>query len=75
VGDPEEVKSVPGAWSVRQAVDYVALQSAGSPVDSSLQVTANFHPDRLIAGLPILEALGRDGVYRSSSRRAPATAG
>jgi hypothetical protein len=65
VGDPEEVKSVPGAWSVRQAVDYVALQSAGSPVDSSLRVTANFHPDRLIAGLPILEALGRDGVYRS----------
>jgi hypothetical protein len=25
----------------------------------------NFHPDRLVNGLPLLEQLGRDGVYRS----------
>ncbi|WP_286259372.1 DUF3626 domain-containing protein [Streptomyces graminofaciens] len=30
-----------------------------------LRVTLNFHPDRLVGGLTILEALERDGTYRS----------
>jgi hypothetical protein len=34
-------------------------------VDPSLRVTLHFHPDRLVAGTPILELLARDGVYRS----------
>ena len=30
-----------------------------------MRLTLNFHPDRLVRGVPILEALARDGVYRS----------
>ena len=44
---------------------YVAMKSSGGPIDPELRVTLNFHPDRLVAGLLVLEALGRDGVYRS----------
>jgi hypothetical protein len=28
-------------------------------------VTLNFHPDRLVSGMPILAAMARDGAYRS----------
>jgi hypothetical protein len=28
-------------------------------------VTLHFHPDRLVAGVPILQLMARDGVYRS----------
>jgi Protein of unknown function (DUF3626) len=34
-------------------------------MDPTLRVTLNFHPDRLSGGLLVLEAIGRDGVYRS----------
>jgi len=34
-------------------------------VDPGLRVTLNFHPDRLSGGLLVLEAMARDGVYRS----------
>jgi hypothetical protein len=34
-------------------------------VEPSLRVTLNFHPDRLLRGAPILDALTADGVYRS----------
>jgi hypothetical protein len=34
-------------------------------LDPELRVTLNFHPDRLFGGLLVLEAIGRDGVYRS----------
>jgi Protein of unknown function (DUF3626) len=34
-------------------------------MDPTLRVTLNFHPDRLVGGLLVLEAIGRDGVYRS----------
>ncbi|OIJ69000.1 DUF3626 domain-containing protein [Streptomyces mangrovisoli] len=30
-----------------------------------MRLTLNFHPDRLIGGMPILDALARDGAYRS----------
>jgi hypothetical protein len=30
-----------------------------------LRVTLHFHADRLVAGVPILELMARDGVYRS----------
>jgi hypothetical protein len=30
-----------------------------------LRVTLHFHPDRLVAGVPILKLMARDGVYRS----------
>ena len=34
-------------------------------VDPALRVTLNFHPDRVLRGKPILDALAEDGVYRS----------
>jgi Protein of unknown function (DUF3626) len=50
---------------MHRAMAHVALKSSGGPVDPELRVTLNFHPDRLASGVPILEALARDGVYRS----------
>jgi hypothetical protein len=50
---------------MQQAIDHVAAKSSGGPIDRDLRVTLNFHPDRLAAGVPILEAMRRDGLYRS----------
>lgn len=48
------------------AVAHVEAVSAGRPVDRSLRITLNFHPERLTAhGLSVIEALGWQGVYRS----------
>lgn len=47
------------------AANHVARSAVGDPVDRSLRVTLNFHPDRLTQGATVLELLGRDGVYRS----------
>ncbi|MGW5644999.1 DUF3626 domain-containing protein [Saccharopolyspora sp. NPDC003752] len=49
----------------QRAIERVASRSGGGAVDPSLRVTLHFHPDRLLAGVPILEAMARDGVYRS----------
>ena len=49
----------------QRAIAYVAGLARGGPLDSSLRVTLNFHPDRVIDGTPILEAMARDGRYRS----------
>ncbi|WP_306215168.1 DUF3626 domain-containing protein [Actinoplanes sp. RD1] len=51
--------------SARRALDHVAARSSGSPVDASLRITLNFHPDRSAAGRPILAALAADGSYLS----------
>ncbi|MFF4319803.1 DUF3626 domain-containing protein [Streptomyces sp. NPDC001568] len=48
-----------------QALRHVAELASGPPVDPALRVTLNFHPDRLLHGKPILDALAEDGVYRS----------
>lgn len=48
-----------------RALAHVAARSAGHPMDATLHVTLNFHPDRLHQGVPILEALAADGIYRS----------
>ncbi|MFB7194454.1 DUF3626 domain-containing protein [Streptomyces sp. NPDC056240] len=48
-----------------RALRHVASVASGPPVDPSLRVTLNFHPDRLLHGKPILDALADDGVYRS----------
>ncbi|MFJ9817628.1 DUF3626 domain-containing protein [Streptomyces sp. NPDC101151] len=50
---------------VRRAVDHVAERTSGPPLDPDLRITLNFHPDRLSAGLTVLEALARDGAYHS----------
>ncbi len=44
---------------------HVAALASGPPMESTLRVTLNFHPDRLLHNEPILAALARDGVYRS----------
>lgn len=49
----------------RAALRHVAALSEGPAVDTAVRITLNFHPDRLIGGLPILEALLRDGAYHS----------
>ncbi|MFD8702533.1 DUF3626 domain-containing protein [Kitasatospora sp. NPDC059648] len=49
----------------QRAIDHVAALSSGPPVDPTLRVTLNFHPDRSSHGRPILDALAEDGVYLS----------
>ncbi|AZP21938.1 DUF3626 domain-containing protein [Streptomyces aquilus] len=49
----------------RAALRHVAALSSGPAVDPDVRITLNFHPDRLTGGLPILEALLRDGTYHS----------
>ncbi|AGL18742.1 DUF3626 domain-containing protein [Actinoplanes sp. N902-109] len=39
--------------------------SAGPPVEPSLRITLNFHPDRVAAGRPLLSALAQTGTYVS----------
>jgi hypothetical protein len=51
-------------WA-KQAIDHVAGLSAGFALDRSLRVTLNFHPDRLVNGVPVLVSFAHDGVYRS----------
>jgi len=48
-----------------QALRHVAAISAGPRLDQALRVTLNFHPDRLVRGRPILDAMAQDGVYQS----------
>lgn len=55
----------PAGSSAARAVACVAARSRGGPVDATLRVTANFHPERLHGGVPLLVAMARDGVYRS----------
>lgn len=47
------------------AIAHVASLASGDPADPSLRVTLHFHPDRLVNGVPILERMAGDGVYRS----------
>ncbi|MFA3839226.1 DUF3626 domain-containing protein [Streptomyces aureus] len=48
-----------------RALRHVASVASGPPLDPALRVTLNFHPDRLLHGKPILDALADDGLYRS----------
>jgi hypothetical protein len=48
-----------------RAIAHVTSLATGEPVDPSLRVTLHFHPDRLVAGRPVLERMAGDGVYRS----------
>ncbi|MBP2050193.1 hypothetical protein J2Z21_003129 [Streptomyces griseochromogenes] len=49
----------------RRAVNHVAAGASGPPLDPDARITLNFHPDRLSAGVPILDAPARDGAYHS----------
>ncbi|MFI7672348.1 DUF3626 domain-containing protein [Actinophytocola sp. NPDC049390] len=48
-----------------RALRHVAALASGPPLDPALRVTLNFHPDRLLRGKPILDALAEDGTYVS----------
>jgi len=47
------------------AVAHVGSRATGTPADPSVRVTLHFHPDRLVAGEPILDVMARDRGYRS----------
>ncbi|MCC6179321.1 MAG: DUF3626 domain-containing protein [Chloroflexi bacterium] len=50
----------------RRAIEHIAALSCGEPLDPTLRVTLQFHPERLtLKGAPLLVAMARDGVYRS----------
>ncbi|MFF1869392.1 DUF3626 domain-containing protein [Streptomyces sp. CB03911] len=59
----------------QQALNHVTALASGGPLDPTLRVTLNFHPDRLDAGRPgpdglrpgrsVLDRLAEDGVYHS----------
>ncbi|WP_331754744.1 DUF3626 domain-containing protein (plasmid) [Streptomyces chartreusis] len=55
----------PGAPRARAALRHVAASSAGPALDPEARVTLNFHPDRLVRGVPTLRALAEDGTYHS----------
>lgn len=48
-----------------RAVQHISGLSSGEPLDPSLDVTLQFHPDRLHRGEPLLHVLRREGLYRS----------
>lgn len=50
---------------VQAVLRHVAGRSSGPPAPDGARVTVNFHPDRLVRGLPVLAALTREGVYVS----------
>ena len=65
VGTIGSVTDETSTWAAR-AVEHLTRRAAGGrPLDRSLRVTLNFHPDRLVAGATVLEWLARDGRYRS----------
>ena len=51
-------------WA-RRAVAHVDARCTGRPIDRSLRITLNLHPDRSAHGVHILDALADGGVYRS----------
>ncbi|MCD9874423.1 DUF3626 domain-containing protein [Streptomyces guryensis] len=54
-----------GSPRARRALRHVAVRSTGPSVGPDLRITLNFHPDRLVGPLPLLQALARDGAYHS----------
>jgi Protein of unknown function (DUF3626) len=47
------------------AIAHVTTLASGGPADPSWRLTLHFHPDRLTAGVPVLQLMARDGAYRS----------
>ena len=48
-----------------QAISHVESLSNGLPINKSLRITVNFHPDRYFERIHILESISRAGVYKS----------
>ena len=66
--------SEPSRWA-RAAVEHVRGVATGPPLEGSLRVTLNFHPDRVSHGRSVLEHLALDGVYRSQFETATSNGG
>jgi len=49
----------------RRAIAHVTALADGGRIDPTLRVTVNFHPDRIAGDGFVLEAMARDGIYRS----------
>src|SRR6478736_6765924 len=49
--------------AVTRALAHVRGLSTGRPLDPTLRVTLNFHPDRLVRGEPVLAVMARGGAY------------
>lgn len=49
----------------RHALAHIATLARGGPLNGDLRVTIHFHPDRLVAGTSVLQAIAIDGRYRS----------
>jgi hypothetical protein len=58
------VSAALSSWAAR-AVAHVAARCSGPPLDRTLRVTLNFHPERVTGGRTVLEHLAADGVYRT----------
>jgi hypothetical protein len=48
-----------------RALRHVAALACGPPLDPTLRITVNLHPDRLAGDRTVLDALTEDGLYRS----------
>lgn len=67
---PGPTWEVPTGSAQRRALDHVARLAIDGPAlnagpNAGLPVTLHFHPDRLYRGIPLLQALAADGLYRS----------
>jgi Protein of unknown function (DUF3626) len=48
-----------------RAIRFVAARATGPPLDPALRIHVQFHPDRIVNGRTVLDALADDGVYLS----------
>ncbi len=62
-----DVVGLGGVGRSRQerAIAHVAARSYGPPIDPTLRVTLQFHPDRAAGEVTTLAAMVRDGIVRS----------
>lgn len=60
-----EGESNGSVWAARAVAHVSAVARSGPPLDRSLRVTLNFHPDRLVEGRTVVACLALDGTYRS----------
>jgi hypothetical protein len=51
--------------AVASALAHVLDKSGGEPLSEPMPVTVNFHPDAMHQGRWVVEALAREGIYRS----------
>ena len=63
--EAHETWTSPAGSAQARALAYVAARSSGEQAEPTLRVTLNFHPDLLHRGIPILQQLAADGVFRS----------